>query len=739
VPIQQQNPPIDPRLLAPYIDHPIEFVEDLIFRYYPISPRPTLNRHEKDLFQAVAESEWISVRSGRGRGKTAGVALLVPWYLATRPMSRVIATAPKIDLLHDVLWSEINKWLQFSPLRELLIWSKEKVENAYFPDTWFAVARTAKTKENVSGYHENYQMMIGEEASGIPDEILETIEQTQVNNVNKKEIKTILISNPTKVTGYFHKTQMLAEWGKYWRRLHFKPTAEEIKNDSGAQRTIAIHGIDHDITRVSVFGEFPSGNPQAILSYSEVWDAMNRTAAEEGDIEIGADIARFGDDSTVLTYRYGYKVFPCKVYKKMDTVQVHDLIIVLVREIRRTHKFSRAIRIKIDDSTMGGGVSDQLLRNRTDGIEVVRCLFGEAGNEHYTNSASVMWAELKSMIGKLELPRDDLLLEELSGRNWNPSLDNRSRQRAESKDDFKKRVHRSPDRADSVVLCCANSQEKAKILPKLIQMRDNVFVDAPVRFDYRNYKRAEFYGSIWHERDMKQSCLSALWDKEDGRLTLFYEGVTRMEGPDEIVAAITSICTMYNRQYHTEIKPRQFTWFGNRAMFGLTDAALEFNNIKDGPYLAWQNKHMIAIQPNFFFDLNGAILQLNKMFEENRIVILKDMGMIKLQLETWVIDNDRPDNEGHSLCLALCNIISMMVQSKRLNRKPKALVPYGVRINANGAIEFGGKKEDFLNRAEKIFAEGHKSRIRYLIPRSIEKRIGVSRPAGEPKGAPPVH
>ena len=709
---------VNPALLTPYVDYPIEFIEDLIFRYYPISPRPTLNRHQKEMFKAVVQHDWISVRSGRGRGKTTGVALLVPWFLATRPMARVVATAPKIDQLHDVLWPAINKFLQFSPLKEMLVWSKEKVEHAGFPTTWYAVARTAKSKENLSGYHENYQMMIADEASGIADEILETIEQTQLQNVNKKEIKTILISNPTKVTGYYYKTQKLGDWEKFWTRLYFRPTPEEIDADSGAQRTIKIHGIDHDITRVSVFGDFPSGNPQAVISYTEAWDAMNREVVPDGAIEIGADIARFGDDLTVLTYRYGYKVFPCLTFKKQDTVDTENAILLLVRDLRKKFEYNKIVRIKIDDSTMGGGVSDHLSRNTIDGIEVVRCLFGAVGNEFYSNAASVMWAELKSVINKIELPRDDLLLEETCGRNWEKSLDN-LKQRVESKDDFKKRIHRSPDRVDSLVLCLANSQLQARLLPKLVGLRDTVFQNKPVRFDYKVYKRAELFGSIWYEKNIKHSCLACLWDKEEGRLTVFFEGSSRMEGPDDIVAALTNVCDMYNQECRTNIKPRNLIYYGNRAMFGMTDATTEMTHVKDGPHLMWQ-KHMIGVNPNFFFDLNGSILKLNEMINQNRIVILPDMPLLRLQLETWVLDNDKPDNENHALCLALCNIISMLVQTKRMTQKPKALIPYGVTITKGGAVIQGKGKDEFLGKIEKMLAEGHRGRMKYYLPKRIE-------------------
>lgn len=721
---------INPKHLIPYIGDPCRFVEDLVFKYYPVDPKPQLNRHQRALFEEIANirctgKEFITVRSGRGRGKTAGVALLIPWFLATRPRARVICTSPKADQLSDVLWAEISKWLNFSPLKEMLLWSKEKVEHIEMPNNWYAVARTAKTKENFSGFHEEHQMFIIDESSGVADDISETIEQTQVTNKTNNqhaEIITIHIGNPTKVTGYFFRSQKSPELDKYWTRLHFKPTMDEVAKDKGAQRLIAIYGMDHDVVQVGVFGEFPSGNPQAVISYAKAWAAMyEREVPAAGAIEMGVDVARFGDDMTVICSRRGYKAHPLKTYKKLDTVKVTEAVIEQVRDLRRLYNYNDVIRIKVDDTGVGGGVVDILRMNTEDNIEVVPCYFGGAGDQFYANGASVMWADTEKMMDKMELPRDEVLFEELVGRNWEIGFDNKNRRVLESKADFKKRVHRSPDRADALVLCCAYSQEKVKILPNLVTMRESVFRDVPIRFDRVLRKTAEVWCSVWHERNMTESCLVGIWDKEIGNLVLFSEGTSRMGGPGEMLSALDNVVTMYNNQHRTAFKPKNFRWYGNRMMFGLSEGSIEFTNIKDGPYLIWQNKHFIPLQPNFQFDLGGAILQMNKMFEEKRIVILPDMMQLRLQLETWAIDNEIPDTDDRGLCLALCNIISMMHQTKRLEKAPKPLHPYGITIKKDGTIIENAGKEAFLNRVQKLYSEGKGSAIRAFLPRAVNK------------------
>jgi hypothetical protein len=425
-----------------------------------------------------------------------------------------------------------------------------------------------------------------------------------------------------------------------------------------------------------------------------------------GQIEIGVDVARTGSDQTTICSRFGYKVFPLETYKKQSTVQTEQRILSKVKELRDKYGYTGVIRVKIDDSSMGGGVVDHLRLNTTHGIEVVPVIFGGAGNDYYSNTASIMWAGLHDVIHHVELPRDELLKEELIGRNWDKNLDNRSRQKIESKDDQKERIHRSPDRADCVLLAFYSSSDQVKILPRLIHLRKEIYRPDPVRLDLVQAKTAELFGSVWHEKDMRESVICGHWNRALGKLTVFHEGETRFGGPAELISKLDSLLDIYNKQYHAEIKARKFIWYGNRAMFGLSEGAVSFEHIKDGPYLSWQNDHLIAIQPNFYFDLRGAVLTINKMIERGALVIMPELDKLRVQLENWHIDNDQPDNEGRPLCLALANIVSMLVATKRVEKTPKKIIPYT------------GQKEKFITKVEEFFAKGERQRLVSLLPRA---------------------
>lgn len=116
---------------------------------------------EPDKWQAkaardLAHNPKVSIKSGQGVGKTAFEAACFLWFLVCFPYPRIVATAPTKQQLHDVLWSEISKWMSRSPLLSMLLkWTKTYVYMVGNEKRWFGVARTATKPENMQGFHEN--------------------------------------------------------------------------------------------------------------------------------------------------------------------------------------------------------------------------------------------------------------------------------------------------------------------------------------------------------------------------------------------------------------------------------------------------------------------------------------------------------------------------------------------------------------------------------------------------------
>jgi hypothetical protein len=182
----------------------------------------------------------------------------------------------------------------------------------------------------------------------------------------------------------------------------------------------------------------------AIVTRTQASAAMSRRVSEEGGTVTGADIARFGDDATVFVKRKGLQVVDMKVMYKKDTQTVASLLA----------DFAEGGRIVIDDTGVGGGVTDRL---NALGCQVVPVNFGgkPMNKKKYPDIISEMWFNLADQIGNIGLLDDKELLAELSSRHYKYTAD--EKRKVESKEDYKSRTGRhSPDRADSVILCYYN-------------------------------------------------------------------------------------------------------------------------------------------------------------------------------------------------------------------------------------------------------------------------------------------
>ena len=96
-----------------YYDDPAAFLEDLL--------NMKCDDWQNEVVADVAAYPKVAVKSGQGVGKTALEAGLIIWFLICRPYSKIIATAPTMQQLYNVLWAEIKKWLDSSMIQELLV------------------------------------------------------------------------------------------------------------------------------------------------------------------------------------------------------------------------------------------------------------------------------------------------------------------------------------------------------------------------------------------------------------------------------------------------------------------------------------------------------------------------------------------------------------------------------------------------------------------------------------------
>lgn len=162
---------------------------------------------------------------------------------------------------------------------------------------------------------------------------------------------------------------------------------------------------------------------------------------------LGVDVARFGDDRSVIACRQGEVLYEPKIYKGIDNM---ELVARIVEEIRRYDPVAVFI-----DAGGGSGVIDRLRQlGYTNIIEVAFGSKAEDPNK-YINLRTEMWHKMADWIRRTgSLPDMPELKAELTVVEY--GFDNADRRKLKKKEDIKRDFGMSPDIADAVALTFAH-------------------------------------------------------------------------------------------------------------------------------------------------------------------------------------------------------------------------------------------------------------------------------------------
>ncbi len=418
-----------------------------------------LEEEQLKVINAVLKYGRIAVRSGHGIGKTAVLVFIILWWLCTRVDCRITMTSPSQHQLWDILIPELTKWSTQSPLLNKMVEiTATRIWVKGYHDKWFGIARSCKKGENIAGTHNKNLLVVIEEASGVDQGVIDTLEGSLTGEGNK----LIMIGNPTQLSGAFHRA--FYEDRDLYKTFTFNAENSKLVSKQYIKR-MARYGTDSDIYRVRVLGLFPKGEPDTFIRLDLVEQSVLRDIQESWElVSIGVDPARFGDDESVIFWRKGLDIQPCRTFNGIDTVRLAGEVIRLTKEIYRYNRIK--IAVKVDDTGIGGGVTDNLnkeleleLRKTEDdrefNIEVVPVINnGTATDPDYKDYGSQMWGEMKDALETMKVPNDDILIAQLTTRKYKVEPDGKVK--LESKKEMKKRHLPSPDRADALALCLAN-------------------------------------------------------------------------------------------------------------------------------------------------------------------------------------------------------------------------------------------------------------------------------------------
>jgi len=393
-----------------------------------------------------------STASGHGIGKSALVAWLIRWIMDTRPFAKGIVTANTGEQLRTKTWAELAKWHNMGITSHW--WhlnSGAGSMNYYHQDyreQWRCDAQTCREEnsEAFAGLHaaNSTPFYIFDEASGVPDKIFEVRE----GGLTDGEPMVFDFGNPTRNTGRFFQN-MAGQFSKRYNRRHIDSRTVEQTNKALFDQWAQDYGEDSDFFKVRVRGMFPDAGSLQFIPMSLIEHNVDRDiyVGPHDPLIMGVDVARFGDDDSVIYMRHGRDCSTpgFKRYTKVDTM-------TLASEIARFARQYRPDAVMIDGGGVGGGVID---RARQLGVEVIEINFGAKPTQHgFANMRAQMWSNMREALKEgVRLPNEQDLLSDLSGVEYGYTVTNLLK--LEAKDDMKKRGLRSPDLADALALTYA--------------------------------------------------------------------------------------------------------------------------------------------------------------------------------------------------------------------------------------------------------------------------------------------
>lgn len=434
---------------------------------------------QAEILQSVRDNPRTAVRSCHGIGKTFTAAMCILWFLYTHPRAIVLSTAPTWRQVEKLIWKEIRSAYREAviPLGGNLL--PKTPELHLIHDEWYAAGLSTNEPDRFQGFHEEHILVVVDEAAGVNKEIFEAIEGI----LTSSGARLLMIGNPTSIGGAFYDAFTKPGYKTFHVSAYDTPnftlagiTAEDIARDTWQAKVKEIPyprlitpqwvsdrykawGEGSYPYQVRVLGNFPQQGEDTLIPLLWIELAMERWEEEpEGEpVQLGVDVAAYGSDKTVIAVRKGQKVTELQVYSQKNTRETAGLVVNCARE-------NETRKVAVDEIGIGRGVVDSL---EEEGFEDAGVNVAERSDdpERFANKRAELWWNMRELLDPdkepISLPPDDELLSELASVKY--KLTARGAIQIESKDEMRKRLGHSPDRADAVVLAFANQEHEGYV------------------------------------------------------------------------------------------------------------------------------------------------------------------------------------------------------------------------------------------------------------------------------------
>lgn len=453
---------------ARYYDDPVGFCRDVL----GFEPWECVvdgeTKGQQSIMREVAESDFVTVPAARAVGKSRLDGALALWFVLTRgPNARVICTAPTFRQVQLILWEEIR--LLVHGAKQTIPGELAKMASTGYraPDGSQIIGITAEQPEAFQGVRAAKMMVIADEASGIEDVIFHTIDGNMAGGG-----KFLLTGNPTRSVGYFRESMRSPRF-----RCHRLAATDSPNVIAGR---VVIPGIatrdwvderkrewgeDSPLYKIHVLGEVAEGEEGRLFTEEMISaataEATYKSTPATGRVIIGIDPAGdSGDgDESAFVVRRGNKI--TRIHTRRGLTEDGHLIeaLGLIAQERVGERAEKPLIVLDRDGYVGARVYGAFTAYRMQHESTFDLLGVRTGERARRKPLEIdrvrdeVWLALRDAFRDgLTFPDDVKLTAELSIVKLEQHISGRSK--VTPKDEFRKLLNRSPDRADALALTC---------------------------------------------------------------------------------------------------------------------------------------------------------------------------------------------------------------------------------------------------------------------------------------------
>jgi hypothetical protein len=454
---------------------------------------------QEEIVHSFLSGSRTAVKSANGCGKSAVVADLITWIVATGVPSETlcIVSAPTLSQIEKVIFAylKVNKGLanvNNRPLpgriTETLAWKLDGDNGAEF----LVFGKRPSDQDIVSsfqGTRKRNTFVFLDEAGGLPQDMFTAAEAVATGASSR----ILAIGNPDRRGTEFHRIftdpQLSQDWSLHTISAFDLPTftgesvypaEEEQKNFLNGLTSVEwvehkkrAWGEDSARYKAKVLGEFPDEADNTFFPQATIDRGFDTVIEEDADKRptLGLDVARFGSDENVLYINRGGRVRLVDKWSKLD----------LIETARRVHEYGQRYMagiINVDVNGVGGGVVDALLRldEFNDSVYLVGAINNSTSSPdtaRWTNARAYYYDTFRELLadGKLDLDYEDhQLRDEMISQTYHFSA--RGSITMTSKDEMRRGGMASPDSLDAAILCIIDHQHDGPRPGEIIQAEE---------------------------------------------------------------------------------------------------------------------------------------------------------------------------------------------------------------------------------------------------------------------------